>query len=111
MPTSSPMSLIPLATMSDLYPTLLSLRRKLNQGLGAVAADIGREGGSGIAIFFSSCLGRQLTPAENAALRSIPIASIQELSQKAMDPAGQALLGKHFDEGFVKKVIEFFTGS
>lgn len=109
MPTSSPMTLIPLASMSDLYPTLLSLRKKLNHGLGVMAADTVHEGGSGIALFFSSCLGRQLTPTENAALQRIPIASVQELAQKAMEPAGKTLLREHLDEGLVKKVVEFFA--
>ena len=109
MATTSPMTLIPLASMSDLYPTVLSLRKRLNQAPGK-AADTGPGGVDGVSTFFSNCLGRVLTGGERAALRRIHITSVQDLAQKAADPQGQAMLRKHLDEELVKKVIGFFDG-
>lgn len=110
MATTSPMTLIPLASMSDLYPTLLSLRKRLNQASGTTTADTGPTGAAGISTFFSSCLGRQVTGSERAALRRIPVASVQDLAQKAAKPEGQAMLREHLDEGLVEKVVGFFAG-
>lgn len=107
---SSPMALIPLMSMPDLYPTLLSLRQKLNQGLDSTAGRTIPEGGSGIAMFFSTCLGAHITLTDRAALRRLHITSLQELSREATDAAGQTLLRKHLDESAAKKAIEFFAG-
>ena len=96
--------------MSDLYPTLLSLRKKLNQGPEAVASHPAGDASGAVPAFFLSCLDRRLTTSERIMLRRIPILSVQELARKAADPKGQAVLREHLDEGLAEKVIAFFAG-
>lgn len=107
--TSSPMALIPLASMSDLYPTLLSLRRGLNQATGVPAASAGFEDPSGISALLSTCLGRPPTKSETADLRRTTITSVEGLAIKATTPEGQAMLKTYLDGGFVERVIAFFA--
>ncbi|SPN96894.1 related to protein kinase CDC5 [Cephalotrichum gorgonifer] len=91
--TRSPMALIPLASMSDLYPTLLALRRRLNQSP-SVPATTSPSFDDGV---FSSIVGRPLTKSEMASLSRVSI-SVRDLAQKAISPEGQAMLRKHLDE-------------
>lgn len=111
MATSSPMALIPLASMSDLYPTLLSLRRGLNQAPGVPAASAGSEDPSGISALLSTCLGRPPTKSETAVLRRMAITSLGSLALKATTPEGQTMLRVHLDRRFVERVIAFFADS
>lgn len=107
--TSSPMALIPLASMSDLYPTLLSLRRGLNQAPSVPAANTGSEGISGISAMLSTCLGRPPTKNEMAALRRLSVTTVQDLALQATTLEGQATLKSHFNKGFAERVVAFFA--
>lgn len=103
------MALVPLASMSDLYPTLLSLRRGLNQAPGVPTASAGSEDPSGISALLSTCLGRPPTEGEMAGLRRVTIANVESLALKATTPEGQAMLRAHLDGRFVERVVAFFA--
>ena len=107
--TSSPMALIPLALMSDLYPTLLSLRRGLNQARGVPTANAGCEDISGISALLSTCLGRSPTKSEMAALCRLSVTTLQDLTLKATTLEGQAMLKDQLNGEFAERVIAFFA--
>lgn len=103
------MALMPLASMSDLYPTLLSLRRGLNQAPGVPTANAGPEDISGISALLSTCLGRPPTKSEMVTLHRVSITSVQSLALKATATEGQAMLRTHLDGSLAERVIAFFA--